>query len=336
MRHRISFVFFIMACCMLTANAQMTMVNNFPSNNGSAIPLQTTLSFTFSEPLDTTARWNNPHVPLAILAEPADDWMDYGALSYSPDLLTINIDLTLQANMRYCWLITNARATNGDTLDHPFDMSFTTASAVGPRSMGGAISWPGHSPIGIVVGLFDAGPDNDHRHLLFCQAVGNNLGNYYFFGIQPGTYWFGAAMDVNHDGVLGYDEPRAEYDPDGDGHADSLVIGDGDMWGYGLVINVLSTPQSPASLPKSTALAQNYPNPFNPTTEIQFSLPHAQNARLAVFDVLGREVAVLANGMLSAGSHTVRFDGASVPSGMYFYRLHAGTESFTRKMMLLK
>ena len=95
------------------------------------------------------------------------------------------------------------------------------------------------------------------------------------------------------------------------------------------------------ALPVSFGLDQNYPNPFNPTTDISFSLPTPANVSLRVYNLLGQEVATVVNGDLSAGVHTVTWDGsndggAQVSSGIYFYRLVAGDEIATRKMMLLK
>lgn len=84
------------------------------------------------------------------------------------------------------------------------------------------------------------------------------------------------------------------------------------------------------------ALHQNYPNPFNPVTAIRFDLLKSEQATLIVYDVTGREVARLQDGLLPAGAHTVRFDGSRLTTGMYLYKIE--TPSFTqmRKMMLLK
>jgi hypothetical protein len=90
------------------------------------------------------------------------------------------------------------------------------------------------------------------------------------------------------------------------------------------------------SLPGEFALEQNFPNPFNPATDIRFALPVASHARLTVFNVIGQEIAVLADGMRSAGVHTVTFDASQLPAGVYFYRLEAGSFSDIRKMLLLK
>jgi predicted secreted protein len=79
-----------------------------------------------------------------------------------------------------------------------------------------------------------------------------------------------------------------------------------------------------------------FPNPFNPSTEIVYDLPAATHVSLRVFDLLGREVAVLKDGLVEPGSHRVTFDGGALPSGIYFARLDAGAFSEVRKLMLLK
>lgn len=81
---------------------------------------------------------------------------------------------------------------------------------------------------------------------------------------------------------------------------------------------------------------QNYPNPFNPATEIAYTLPQAGWVRLLVYNALGRRVATLVNGPQSAGRHTVLFDGAGLPTGVYLYQLQAGEFRARRKMMLVK
>ena len=96
----------------------------------------------------------------------------------------------------------------------------------------------------------------------------------------------------------------------------------------------LSTEES--IMPKEFALHQNYPNPFNPSTQIAFDLPESADVRLTVFDVLGRQVANLINQPMKAGSHTVNFDAQRLASGVYIYRLEAGSFSMTRNMMLIK
>jgi N-acetylmuramoyl-L-alanine amidase len=83
-------------------------------------------------------------------------------------------------------------------------------------------------------------------------------------------------------------------------------------------------------------LAQNYPNPFNPSTVIRFSLRTSHVAHLAVYDVLGRQVAVLVDGAMPAGSHQVTFNAEALSSGVYLVRLVAGNEVRTIRMSLVK
>jgi len=94
--------------------------------------------------------------------------------------------------------------------------------------------------------------------------------------------------------------------------------------------------QNETTVPSNFSLSQNYPNPFNPTTEIEFALPTASNAKLKVYDVNGRLVTTLVNETLTAGAHRVSFDAARLPSGVYFYNLRADHHSITRKMVLLR
>ncbi|MFZ0389168.1 MAG: DNRLRE domain-containing protein [Calditrichia bacterium] len=89
-------------------------------------------------------------------------------------------------------------------------------------------------------------------------------------------------------------------------------------------------------LPEDYRLAQNYPNPFNPTTRIEFSVREAGVVSLTVFDNIGRRVAVPVQGHLSAGNYTVHFNAEHLSSGIYYYSLHAGNHTLTRKMLLLR
>ncbi len=89
-------------------------------------------------------------------------------------------------------------------------------------------------------------------------------------------------------------------------------------------------------IPVAFDLRQNYPNPFNPTTQIQFDIPEQAEVMLEVFNIMGQRVAVLASGSYQAGQHTVSFDATDLASGIYVYRLQAGSFTKTQKMMLVK
>ncbi len=100
--------------------------------------------------------------------------------------------------------------------------------------------------------------------------------------------------------------------------------------------NISALTPPPEKVAGRFALAANYPNPFNPSTRIQYRLARKTAVRLSVFDVAGREVAVLVDGVQSPGSHAVTFQAADLTSGVYFYRLRAGSYLETRRMILLR
>ncbi|MFN0156823.1 MAG: T9SS type A sorting domain-containing protein [Bacteroidota bacterium] len=92
----------------------------------------------------------------------------------------------------------------------------------------------------------------------------------------------------------------------------------------------------PVTHPRSFALVQNYPNPFNPKTVINYQQATSNWVTLKVFDMLGREVAVLVDEVKGPGEHSVSFDGSSLASGVYLYRLSAGGSVATKKLVLLR
>ena len=121
----------------------------------------------------------------------------------------------------------------------------------------------------------------------------------------------------------------------------NLGTGDGiELVGEEATVSVKETPPTVAS---QIVLHQNYPNPFNPSTRIRYSIPAVSgqssvvsSVRLSVYDLAGREVAVLVNEKKEPGSYEVKLDGSSLASGMYLYRIEAGENVQTRKMVLLK
>jgi hypothetical protein len=136
----------------------------------------------------------------------------------------------------------------------------------------------------------------------------------YYLGV---TYWYGV-QGQNQQIMYGQRRFLGDY-------ATGAILG-----------TTAVSPTENGGIPSRYTLSQNYPNPFNPATNIEFTLPMTSSVQLRVYNMLGQEVATLVNGTVVAGRHTVSFDGAHLASGIYIYRLVAGSYVSTMKMVLLK
>jgi hypothetical protein len=100
--------------------------------------------------------------------------------------------------------------------------------------------------------------------------------------------------------------------------------------------HVMTSNEDELGLPKEFSLGQNYPNPFNPSTNIEFALPEQSVVSLKVYNLLGREISTLVSGRMNAGNHKIEFNASGLSTGLYFYRIKAGSFMQTKKMMLIK
>ncbi len=137
----------------------------------------------------------------------------------------------------------------------------------------------------------------------------------------------GGSFD-GRDGVSCRVVSRVEFDPSGRLYNSGFRRVQGSHDGTGV--------KSEYIMPQTFVLAQNYPNPFNPATTIRYSLPSTANVKLAVYDLLGREITTLVNEEQSAGWKEVVWNAGGVSSGIYFYKLTAGNYVGVKKLMLLK
>ena len=170
-------------------------------------------------------------------------------------------------------------------------------------------------------------------------------GKTWSFGNQTGDFWL-VKIDADGDSLWsltfgGHNEDECSavlQSEDGGyvlgGTTRSLGAGNSDFW----LVRTGPEPSAaePFILHPSSFTLSTFPNPFNATTTIAYDLPRAGHISLRVFDVLGREVAVVSDGFVEAGSHRAMFEGSAMASGIYFVRLNAGEFSRTKKMMLLK
>ncbi|MGE5353474.1 MAG: T9SS type A sorting domain-containing protein [Acidobacteriota bacterium] len=154
--------------------------------------------------------------------------------------------------------------------------------------------------------------------------------HYHFYETSDkGKSWYESGLDMPMSGSI----RKMQYNNQGD----LLVIGyDGFIMKFSEKTSKESSGQNGNIHELSYELFQNYPNPFNPATQIGFRLSEKGIVELKVFDMLGREVKTLLNEVKDAGTYSVPFNAAELPSGIYIYRLKAGSEVMVRKMILLK
>ncbi|MFI5406928.1 MAG: T9SS type A sorting domain-containing protein, partial [Nitrososphaerales archaeon] len=120
-------------------------------------------------------------------------------------------------------------------------------------------------------------------------------------------------------------------------NGDILAAGsDGDFLIVKLTQNPTGIDDQDNSQPDNFVLYQNYPNSFNPSTSIQYAISSRQFVQLKVYDVLGNEVTILVNEEKERGVYTINFDASHLASGIYLYRLQAGSFVETKKMILIK
>ncbi|MCX6142098.1 MAG: T9SS type A sorting domain-containing protein [Ignavibacteriales bacterium] len=154
--------------------------------------------------------------------------------------------------------------------------------------------------------------------------------------LKPGVMIPGHIMELGHDGpTRGATYEWAFEVADASVSTDVRVM----AWGERFVVTKGVTSIAGGENQRNATdfvLSQNYPDPFNPSTTIDFQLPVSGYVTLKVFDILGRGVAVLVNEVKNAGSYHVSWDAANMPSGMYVYRITAGSSVFVRKMVLMK
>ncbi len=189
-------------------------------------------------------------------------------------------------------------------------------------------------------GIFRSTDDGGTWALVSGTPVGEQYrtligkGNTLFLGTPGGLYKStdNAATWTNHkDGLLWTILDYLALSPDG------YLYGSGGNGIYRSTQQIVTGVEDhPEELPTIFQLQQNYPNPFNPTTNIHYQLPTNSYVALKVYNILGEVVATLVDGIQSAGVKSVEFDASKLSSGVYFYKLTAGTYHKTRKLLLLK
>lgn len=195
-----------------------------------------------------------------------------------------------------------------------------------------------------------AGNQDESAALYNINGSEITISNSILWGNSPNHFYDTNGVSVSYSNIEGGWEGEGNINSDpmfcytgiGDYQLSSLsqCAGSGkdgiDIGAYGIGCTEVSVDEESSKQPEKYSLSQNYPNPFNPSTVIKYSLPKTENVTLKVFDILGREVAVLVNEFKQAGTYSVEFNGSGLSSGVYIFQIKAGTYSATKKMILSK
>ncbi len=193
-----------------------------------------------------------------------------------------------------------------------------------------ALDWSVYSPADP---SSDAATDSTRYHMTADPGFDTTMtagGDGSIYSLNAGAYTIAAGDSVTLTYAIGYADVESEL----------FAVADSAQKKYDNVL-VSVEPATDSRLPKSLSLRQNYPNPFNPTTTIQFELNNNANIKLAVYNLQGQLVKVIAAGDFKAGSHLAVWDGKDnlgreVGSGIYIYRLNAEKATLSKKMLLVR
>lgn len=319
-----------------------------PAPGDSSVALQTTVRFTFSAPVDTSFRFTDVStLPVEFFAISPTEAIQIDSVYFNEDLTALSFEVTHADDTDFVWVMTGALDVAGTLLCQPYVLSYTTADRPGAFSVSGelyvAIPVKGGPSLctsfdRFVAMLLDT-PDVGTATIKAASVVEQDVDfrfPYTISDVRNGIYWAVTRSDTDSDGVIDRFGGYEYYDADFDGRRDSLVVADSNRTNIVMLVAGPGAREDPAELPGVAALLPNYPNPFNPQTTLAFRLERPMPVRLTVFDVLGRQVATVADGLYPAGSHTATWGADHVPSGLYVVRLQGDRFQLARAVMLIR
>lgn len=325
-----------------------------PQNYETGVGLETTISFTFSEPVDVTQSYA-ADLPVGILYAGPEDSLTLRNHRFNDDRTVFSVDAVHTPDTKFTWIVTAARSESGKALN-PITLNYSTSSEYGTTVIVGDVRI--FIPVKLVSGSdstnYSAGAfalsgirptpgteSNYPEELYYSGSFGRWGGYAEIKNVKPGTYWPVAFTEWTVNGNFSFEEYDGfgYYDTQFNMEPDSIVVEAGTdtldvAIDYVMGTNLESDYQS---RPGSFTLLQNYPNPFNPSTTIRFQLNTPGHVSLGIFDLTGRKIQeVYSDKFFNIGLHSVDFDGSKLSTGMYFYRLRTSSGTQTLQMILLK
>ena len=296
--------------------------------------------------------------PLTLTSDMSWSWFGWGTAEVDSGYLTLVGAIDPWGVFNNCWIyidqnIDSNAVITPDSVTMYLKVKFTTTGT------------PANGDQLHVVVAIDSGYLGNNKAYSFATSPFGWIGHYYWGGVSSTVphpaigydSWFWEKIVVNGNSVSVWVYADGEAPTDtasytfttnnvtlGTAAPELHILGSTDDDSSAVHIDEIWYNETPTAMgisddvpiASSYKLGQNYPNPFNPTTHIRFNIPETGNTKLTVFNIMGEAVANLVDGVVPAGGHTVSWNAANMPTGVYFYRMESGNFSQTRKLLLVK
>lgn len=333
------------------ATFDVRAVSSTIADGATGVSLSPTLTFVLSNPLPAD------DILAGLGTESLDELLiEVGAATIASASINaarteVTYDLILEPNTDYAFGFWGAEYDyNGDTTPpveilfnfQPYAINFTTAATTGDATVEGSLVLSDEVASDIDPDFSDAlvvvsGIGGGDTYLDLVETTDNQYaitvvrsGSYVVYALKTGTQVI--------DGVPVVAGAFGQYDPDGDGVANPITIEAGSSVTVDVTMDTffgeVGTATDAPSAVAPAVLGPPAPHPVRTAATIPFTLDAPQPVRIAVYDLLGREVAVLADGLHAAGSHEVAFEAADLPSGLYVYRMQTARRAQTRSLVV--
>ncbi len=334
---------FVHAVCAQFGFAQeLAVVGSSPVDGAVLVPLQATVSFQFSLPLDTTYR-HPGGLPAEFFTISPPDSISIDSAYVSADLTTIFFDVTHRRHTDYLWILTGARSPSDTLLCAPAVLNYSTASTSGQWSVSGEAVGvialkrnPCNQFPAMTALLYNTLPESGGYPVAAAPAFPDSDYVYTISGVRNGTYWPAVVSDINANGVI---EPQLPRLPERDYYRDdqyrprSIIVSDSDVGGVDMIMLVGLDVESRA--PPSAVQTHSYPNPFSASATVAFSTTRSDYVRIELFDVLGRRVKQVADRFFLAGDHRLFISASDLAPGLYVCTVRIGVGGTTGVATLL-
>lgn len=325
-----------------------------PENYEIGVELETTIQFTFSEPVDTDQEYAND-LPLGILYAGPEDSISLNNFRFNEDRTVFSVDAVHTPDTDFTWVITIAKSESGKFLN-PATLNYSTNSDGGAAVVQGLVSisvpvkgidnseGENYLPGAFALSTKKPNPgyqSNIPEELVYSGTILQWDGDAEIKNVKPGVYWPVAFVEWTVNGNFSYSDYDgfAFYSLNYDLEPDSIVVeADTDTINIGWIEMEMGTSIDPdlSEKPSALTLHQNFPNPFNPTTTILFELKNPARVQIQIYNLFGQRISEYDLGLKTTGTHYADINLESHASGIYYVNVIAGGQSRIMPVTMVK